>query len=96
MSSADRPGNKDLHSLDLPDEEEFHDPTPILEMEDWPAPCSRREQQSPPINLYLALHCPRCGQLANLDPKCRLQPCLLDHGPTHSFLLNGHHHEFEQ
>lgn len=96
MSSADRPGNKEPIFPELLDEEDFYDPAPILENDDWPAPCARREQQSPAINLYLALHCPRCGQLANLDPNCQVQSCLLDHGPTHSFLLNGQHHEFEQ
>ena len=95
MDGADRPANKDAGIFDLLEDEEAQGTAPFLECDDWPAPCSTREQKSPAINLYLALHCPRCGQLANLDPKFRLRPCLLDYGEPHRFLLSGRHHEFE-
>jgi hypothetical protein len=48
------------------------------------------------IALYLTLHCPKCGQLANLDADFQQQPCLLGARDPHNFLLDGRHHEFDQ
>ena len=59
-------------------------------------PCSALSTRSPEIALYLNLHCPRCGQLANLSDKSVSQPCLLRTWPASQFHLNGDHHEFSQ
>ncbi len=66
----------------------------------WPAegeqPCAALSTRSPEIALYLNLHCPRCGQLANLSDKSEPQPCLLGAWPASQFHLNGDHHEYSQ
>ncbi len=96
MDSANRSGNKPVMLLDHTEEKERTESVPVMVEEAWPAPCEQRDQQAPVISLYLTLHCPRCGQLANLDETFRQQPCLLDTRDPHSFALNGQHHEFDQ
>ena len=96
MDSANRSGNKQVMVLDHAEEKERAETVPVVVEEVWPAPCAGRDQQAPVISLYLTLHCPRCGQLANLDETFREQPCLLDSRDSHSFALNGQHHEFDQ
>ena len=71
MDSADRSGNKPVTLLDHTEEKECTGTLPVLVEEAWPAPCEGRDVQAPVIALYLTLHCPKCGQLANLDPKFR-------------------------
>lgn len=66
----------------------------------WPPeqarPCTAVSTRSPEIALYLSLHCPRCGQLANLADKTAPLPCLLEVRPASQFHLNGEHHEYNQ
>jgi hypothetical protein len=96
MDSAKRSGNKPVTQLNRAEEKEIAGTVPVLVEEAWPAPCVGRDTQAPVIALYLTLHCPKCGQLANLDADFQQQPCLLGARDPHNFLLDGRHHEFDQ
>ena len=96
MDSAKRQGGKALAYEELGNEEESVPGVPVVAKGAWPMPCAQRGEQAASINLYLTLHCPKCGQLANLDEDFTDQPCLLTYCGTGQLLLSGNHHEFEQ
>lgn len=96
MDSARRPGGKSLAYDEGRDEEESVPGMPVVAKGAWPMPCVERGEQAACVNLYLTLHCPKCGQLANLDEKFKEQPCLLTYCGAGQLMLSGNHHEFEQ
>ena len=96
MDSAKRQGGKFLAYDEGRDEEESVPGMPVVAKGIWPMPCMERGDQAASINLYLTLHCPRCGQLANLDESFNEQHCLLKYFATGQLMLSGNHHEFEQ
>jgi len=49
--------------------------------------CSRSRDLPWEYGLYLALHCPRCGQLSSLDPDQDKQSCLLEKKALHQLNL---------
>ena len=63
----------------------------------WPPertePCAAVTTRSPEVALFLSMHCPRCGQLADLADEDTPTPCLLQIRPVHQYHLSGSHHE---
>ena len=96
MDSPNRPGQKSPTSSELPENREQRPSVPVFVRDKWPTPCAARGEQAPGISLYLTLHCPKCGQLANLDDDFTKQICLLEERGLEQLLLSGNHHEFEQ
>ena len=61
-----------------------------------PESCAAPEGSSAEVSLFLSLHCPRCGQFANLDENKGAQRCLSADAESHSYVLDGSHHSYPQ